>query len=214
MNSNTFNRAGPLLGSALLAIGSCFAGIAYAVQADAKAATLTGPESALDTACFATLNRPVQEVGAEQVCDAALSDAAADPGPLGRVRQARVYSAIAMLQAQRNDLRTARDNMNRALALAGDDNIVIGNQGNLLLREGAYGNALAAYNEVLGRLLVQAPESPLHAPMYLNRSLALRALGRYDEASKDYQLYLILTGVESPPASQVPPPATDSDYSR
>jgi len=164
-------------------------------------------EASVDAACYAMLNRPGQEIGARQACEDALSDAAADTGPSAKLREARLYSAMAMLRAQRNDLPAARADMNRALALAGNDDIVLGNQGSLLLREGAYRNALDTFNAVLARLLEQAPDSTLQAPLYLNRSLALRALGRYDEASKDYRLYLMLSGAEAPPAEELPPPA-------
>jgi tetratricopeptide (TPR) repeat protein len=162
-------------------------------------------ESPLDTACFELLNRPLPEVGAAQACDTAMADVAADTSPAGRVREARLRSAVAMLEAANNNLPAARNTMNRALALAPEDNIVLGNHGSLLLREGEYRSAVEAYNTVLSRLLEQAPDAPLQAPLYLNRSLALRALGRYDEASKDYQLYLILTGVEAPPGTTAAP---------
>ena len=105
------------------------------------------------------------------------------------VEAARINSLIAMAHLPRNDLMTARAYMDRALARFPDDAIVQGNLGNLLLREGNYVGAITAFNAALVTL-----EGRDAAAAYLNRALALRAIGRYDEAAKDYQLYLQLTG--------------------
>ncbi len=179
----------------------------------------------LDELCFATLNQPLPGNRAEQTCETALAaiaqgnssfDASTNetrnggfpgvsPPVSARVREARLHSALAMLRAARNDLSGARARMNQALALAADDYVVRSNQGNLLLREGAFRGAVDAYNSVLSQLLAEESDASLQTPLYLNRSLALRALGRYDEAHKDYQLYLVLTGVETSAAELTPP---------
>lgn len=206
MHTITLRQALKYLCWTALAVGCGPGSLAHAqqLQAEPSVDATALAQSPLDTACFELLNRPLPEVGAAQACNTALADAAAGTSPDSRLREARLHSAVAMLEARNNNLPAARNSMHRALALAADDNVVLSNQGSLLLREGDYRGAVAAYNTVLSRLLAQAPDSPLQAPLYLNRSLALRALGRYDEASKDYQLYLILTGAEPPPLIAVP----------
>ena len=161
----------------------------------AWAASLQPPDSfvenPLDQACYGELAKPAAD---PLICQNALDDAAMDDSAQSPTRQARLFAAMAMLQAQHGELQQARATMNRALALAATDTIVRGNQGTLLLREGAYQEAVAAYNELLLALQEQPANPSLQAPVYLNRSLALRALGYYAEASKDVELYLTLIG--------------------
>ncbi len=172
------------------------------VSATAQTASLQGSDSLaehpLDRACYVELSNPAAN---RLACQDALDDAVLDDTASGKVRQARLLAALAMLQAQREELPQARATMNRALALAATDSIVRGNQGNLLLREGAYQQALDTYNRLLLTLQetpAQPSQASLQAPLYLNRSLALRALGYYDEASKDVELYLTLIGALPP----------------
>ena len=61
-----------------------------------------------------------------------------------------------------------------------------GNYGNLLLLEQNFGDALAAYDRAL-----TLPGAD-HASLYLNRSLALRAIGDYAGAQADFAQYLEL----------------------
>jgi len=133
----------------------------------------TASNDPLVDACYASLGRAAVDTGA---CETALRAAAA--APQSTQLRARLHAALAMLYAQRDELRRARSEMDQALTLDSDDLVVRGNLGNLLLREGAYRAALDTYNQVIEALLSTNPDAALHAPVYLNRSLALRALGR------------------------------------
>ena len=202
MTPSTQTRLRRYLTTALLIFGGLNPG--------AWAASLQPPDSfvenPLDQACYGELAKPAAN---QLICQNALDDAALEDSARSRTRQARLFAAMAMLQAQQGELQQARATMNRALALAATDPMVRGNQGNLLLREGAYQEAVAAYNELLLALQEQPANPSLQAPLYLNRSLALRALGYYDEASKDVELYLTLIGAV--PAPTLEPAALPAD---
>lgn len=105
-------------------------------------------------------------------------------------------SLEAVAMARDGDLPRARDLINAALAwrpLAEEfgtalqpaaSDVVRANHAVILLYEAEYPAALRLLDELIA--LDPAPPRPL----LLNRSLALRALGRYDEASRDYRAYL------------------------
>ena len=64
---------------------------------------------------------------------------------------------------------------------------------------------------VFNVLLTNHPQALSNPAVYLNRALALRGLGQYDEAAKDYALYLELI-TDTPPtpaAEQLPPVYTE-----
>jgi len=146
--------------------------------------------------CFASMH---DELAATALCDTALAS------PLEDAQRSRAQAALAMVQARRGDLVQARINMNRALAAAPADQVVLANHGTLLLREQEYAAALAAYDDVSGRSATIPLERTSQMALYLNRSLALRALGRYDEAARDYLLYRQLAQPESAPRADAAP---------
>jgi tetratricopeptide (TPR) repeat protein len=123
--------------------------------------------------------------------------------PEQSIESAQVYSAMALVHARQTNLLAARNAMDAALSITVDDVIVQGNLGSLLIAEGNFGGAVLAYNAALAL----ASENITLAALYLNRSLALRALGRYDEAAKDYDLYLTLGGSAPEPLTQEQPTA-------
>ena len=147
------------------------------------------------TACLSSLNQQVSNPDSE-ICQTALSDPTLTSDQL-----AHVHAAIGMRQLTQNKLATARNAIERALELAPLDPWVQANLGSLLLREKNFEQALSAYNRALNTL-IQAQEGngmrlPVRtniATVYLNRSLVLRALGRYDEAHQDYGLYRDIAG--------------------
>ena len=95
-----------------------------------------------------------------------------------------ILAALAIQYLRGDDLASARREMNEALSIAPEDAGIQGNLGVLLLREGDF---LAAVN-ALNNMLTTDPARLADPAVYLNRALALRALGRYDEAAKDYEL--------------------------
>ncbi len=109
----------------------------------------------------------------------------------GSLAAARFNAALGALHLRKNALDRARFYLDTAIQLHPNDPIVVGNYANLLLREGAFVSAIETYNRLLS-----LPLDPQSMPaVYLNRSLALRATGRYDEAAKDTALYLAMVGV-------------------
>ena len=124
--------------------------------------------------------------------------------PEQSIESARVFSALALLHARQRNLVAARNAMDTALSITADDVVVQGNLGSLLIAESNFRGAVLAFNDALAL----ASEQATHAALYLNRSLALRAMGQYDEAAKDYELYQTLSEITpaSPPLgpTQVP----------
>ena len=161
------------------------------------ASALALQEGPVDTyaACLSSLNQQVSDPQT-MPCQTALSDTTLTSDQL-----AHVHAAIGMHQLTQNKMATAREALERALELAPLDPWVQANLGSLLLREENFGQALSAYNRALNTL-IQAQEGnrqqmPIRtniAAVYLNRSLVLRALGRYDEAHQDYARYREIAG--------------------
>jgi len=153
-------------------------------------------EAQTDTqACFTGVTENVSGLQRMSLCEQALAAAATDTSAAGRLQQARLQAAFAILLDQRNQRDRARTQMAAALRLAPDDPLVAGNQGNLLLREGGYQRALSHFSAAIDALTAQPGHDPVQhslPALYLNRSLALRALGRYDLAAADVKTYLRL----------------------
>lgn len=117
--------------------------------------------------------------------------------PEQSLESARVFSVMALVHARERNLVAARKAMDTALSLTVDDVVVQGNLGSLLIAESDFHGAVLAFNGALAL----ATEQTTQAALYLNRSLALRAMGRYDEAAKDFELYLTLGGLNPIPTS-------------
>lgn len=165
-----------------------FASLLFCVQA---IVAQTPPASPLD-ACLATTRADPVDI---ETCQTALSASAPTS-----VERARAHAALAIQYARMDDLRRARSAIDEALRLAPQRADIQGNLGIILLREGAYAAAVNAFNN----MLANDPEMLYEPAVYLNRALALRALGRYDEAAKDYALYLDLTTLPASPSDQAP----------
>lgn len=151
-------------------------------------------------ACFASLHTTPVSV---QPCQLALQSAGTSS-----LERAQLHSALSMLLLQQDQLEAARLEMDAALAIGDLDDVILANLGSLLIREEDYRGAVIAFNNALSTTTTTtAPTSArLHnAVIYLNRSLALRALGRYDDASKDYATYLALFGLAPAQAEQMGP---------
>ena len=143
-------------------------------------------------ACFASLASPIVELApCERVLSTqATGDARFSPA-LTSLDIAQARAVLGALYLKKLDLPRAQTSLEQAIQAAPDDIMVAGNYANLLLYQGNHQAAIESYNRLLNQLPDRYPETPA---LYLNRSLALRAIGRYDEASKDYQLYLQLIG--------------------
>jgi tetratricopeptide (TPR) repeat protein len=118
------------------------------------------------------------------------------------INKAQITAAIGSLHLRKGDLAQARTFLEEARQLAPADAIVQGNYANLLVRQGQFAAAIEAYNAVLTTAELDRRST---AALYLNRALALRAIGRYDEESKDFALYQELT--------ETPVPSTTTDKS-
>ncbi len=138
---------------------------------------------ALDEASRATLN----------ACFAAMHAPAIDYEPcesaqrlvqLDQLWRARVDSALAILFARSGQLQQARPLMDNAVAGAPDDVTLLVNYANLFIYEGKFVDAV----ETLDRAVAAASDAELPY-IYFNRALALRGVGRYDEAEADFIAY-------------------------
>ncbi len=116
------------------------------------------------------------------------------PAPLA----AQLNSALALQYARLGQIRAAETALNTALALDAGNPVVQGNLGNIQLLSGNYSEAVNAYNNALA----QPSEARHQAAVYLNRSLALRGLGRYQEAKQDFDAYLNMGSYNISPPSE------------
>ena len=143
-------------------------------------------------ACLDAANRSAPPTRLS-TCKRALTNAS-----LPDVERAQVSAVISATLLKSGDIYGARVAIQQALKISPQDSLVQANLGNLLMYEGDYQQAILAFNNALFEPDVSTFRTPVpattQAALYLNRSLALRALGNYAEAEKDYALYLQLTG--------------------
>ena len=173
------------------------AGLASALTSQAQSALDADAGKQPTRACFISLHTTPTAL---QACRIALQASVASS-----LERAQLHSALAMGLLRQDQLIPARIEMDAALAITDLDPVIQANLGNLLIREGNYRGAIVAFNNAL-TATTDTPTGTLHsAVVYLNRSLALRALGRYDEASKDYAAYLVLFGLNSADEGQMGP---------
>jgi tetratricopeptide (TPR) repeat protein len=129
--------------------------------------------------------RSIAETGASSsACETALTLADSD------LATGRLSSALAMVHAKRGDLARAQESMDTAVARAPEDPIVQVNLGNLRIRQQRFGEAVEAY--LFAQDLLAAAGEPEEPVIFLNRALALRALGRYADAKKDFDYFAFL----------------------
>ena len=154
-------------------------------------AALMGPEQARAedvavnpgssvTACFGSIHQALVII---EPCERALTElstAANDPETTAEVK-----SALAIQFARKSQLPQSRVLLEEAIATSPQNLTVLVNLGSLNIYEGNFDAALVAYDRALA----------MHVDpyIYLNRSLALRALGKYAQAQNDYDNYVALT---------------------
>jgi tetratricopeptide (TPR) repeat protein len=150
------------------------------------------------TACFGSIHQALVII---EPCERALmelSSTANDPETTAEVK-----SALAIQFARKSQLPQSRVLLEEAIADSPQNLTVLVNLGSLNVYEGNFDAALAAYDRALAMRT-----DPY---IYLNRSLALRALGRYAQAQNDYDAYasLINSGlrVAPQPTSEIVSPA-------
>ena len=98
---------------------------------------------------------------------------------------AQLKSAHALLLARKGQVQAGRRLLDEALRQYPDDPIVLVNHGSLAIHEQDLVVAVETFDRAVN--LVDPASLPV---VYLNRSLALRGLGRYDQAREDYDAYL------------------------
>lgn len=141
--------------------------------------------SAAASLCFASLQ---QVPATPEPCQAALNAAQQPPSSVDTLQLARLESMLALQYARRKGLSQARAHMNSALRRAPSDYVVLAQEANVLIYESQFESAV----RILTKLLEDHVETqkPQLAGLLLNRSIALRGLGRYQESKYDYAEYL------------------------
>lgn len=133
------------------------------------------------SACYSSLQARIHST---QPCEAALAATIDD------VERARIASTLAMLHAQANELAIAQQWMDEALQIHPGDSVVLVNLGNLRIKQGRFDEAVQVYSNV--QTLLESKADPAPSVLFLNRALALRALGRYADAKRDFDYYVYL----------------------
>jgi len=151
--------------------------------------------------CFASVHDTWR---GDEACEAAITHARTDAG------HAQATASLAMIKVREGNLPAARELMNQALGSAPNDSMVMTNHGSLLLREREFAAAVVAYDTVLAQQFDKPTDATLRPALYLNRSLALRALGRYDEAAQDFAAYLQYATPAPEPTESLPQPIPDT----
>ena len=170
----------------------------------AVSAATSGPAEALADveACYAAIRAGDTGSASIQPC----VDVAANP-QLDALTQAQVHSAMAWHYARSGSIDASRNALTSIGAQYQNDPVVQNNLGNMYLAQKQFSAALQAYEMALSGL----GAGPARAAVQLNRSMALRALGRYEDAYLAYQSYLDLVRPEPqvrpvmPADNDVPP---------
>lgn len=200
-------------GSRLIAFAlfACVGASAHAADASSEAPvpawversqTLVAPaQTAASTtttvqACLVNANAPTSL----ELCDAAREVAS------NTEERALIMSILAIAQSRRGQLVEASQSLEQAIALIEGPNTrpefltpesqlmhasIYANAGTFNLYNGDYTGAIDAYTRAQSHS--RSAGGGEQSELYLNRSLALRAIGRYDEAKTDYEYYVALT---------------------
>ena len=134
------------------------------------------PEQLLG-ACFASATHERIDHAA---CEYAAAVFADNPAQL-----ARIDSVRAVLLARSGHFEPARDLAGQIAFTHSGDHVVLANAGTVAIYDGRFAEAVEAFDQAV----TLAEPGDLGA-IYLNRSIALRGLGRYGEAHQDYLAYL------------------------
>ena len=163
--------------------GICMAQVQLGTPTPTSQPNIVGTPNTLES-CFAHLTQPPTGL---TICDNGLK-AAYQSITTNPIVIAHYHAALSALNLHSNDLLQARSHIESAQRSAPDDPIVLGNYANLRLREGAYVEA----EEIYSQLLMSGLDADDLQLVYLNRSLARRAQGQYEEANMDFSRYVSL----------------------
>ena len=154
----------------------CVLTLLIAVPNSLTAANQTSPEE-LFTKCYESQNSQQPDEGP---CEYALQFATLKDD------KALLLSHLAILQFKQGQTSDALTTINEAITLAPKNPAVIINLGHLRIRQGQLLQALEAFDLASRLGAIREPA------VYLNRSIALRGLGRYLEAQENYVQYRLL----------------------
>ena len=141
-----------------------------------KAANQTSPEE-LFTKCYESQNSQQPD---KEPCEYALQFATLKDD------KALLLSNLALLLFKQGQTSDALTTISEAITIAPKNPAIVINLGHLRIRQGLFLEALEAF-DLASRL--GAMREPA---VYLNRSIALRGLGRYLEARENYVQYKLL----------------------
>ena len=154
----------------------CVLTLLIAVPNSLTAANQNSPEE-LFTKCYESQNSQQPD---EEPCEYALQFATLKDD------KALLLSHLAILQFKQGQTPDALTTINEAITLAPKNPAVIINLGHLRIRQGQLLQALEAFDLASRLGAIREPA------VYLNRSIALRGLGRYLEARENYVQYRLL----------------------
>ena len=154
----------------------CALTLLIAVPNSLNAANQTSPEE-LFTKCYESQNSRQPD---KEQCEHALQFATLEDD------KALLLSNLAILQFKRGQKPDALITISEAVTIAPKNPSVIINLGHLRIRQGLFLEALEAFDLASRLGAIREPA------VYLNRSIALRGLGRYLEARENYVQYRLL----------------------
>ena len=154
----------------------CVLTLLIATPNSLNAANQTSPEE-LFTKCYESQNSQQPD---KEPCEYALQFATLKDD------KALLLSHLAILQFKQGQKPDALTTISEAVTIAPKNSAVIINLGHLRIRQGLFLEALEAFDLASRLGAIQEPA------VYLNRSIALRGLGRYLEARENYVQYRLL----------------------
>ena len=154
----------------------CVLTLLIATPNSLNAANQTSPEE-LFTKCYESQNSQQPDT---EPCEYALQFATLKDD------KALLLSHLAILQFKKGQKPDALTTISEAVTIAPKNPTVIINLGHLRIRQGLFLEALEAFDLASQLGAIREPA------VYLNRSIALRGLGRYLEARENYVQYRLL----------------------
>ena len=133
-------------------------------------------------ACYSAIASSPDNPSTLQICSAALTEQVTAPAS----ERAHLLSAMVWLHALNRDITASNSALRQIDADVRNDPVVLNNLGGALLLQQRYDSALAEFDQAMAI----ATDPKTTAMVQLNRSLALRALGRYTDAAEAYDDYL------------------------
>ena len=154
----------------------CVLTLLIAAPNSLNAASQTSPEE-LFTKCYESQNSQQPDT---ESCEHALQFATLKDD------KAQLLSQLAILRFKQGQKPDALITISEAVTIAPKNPAVIINLGHLRIRQGLFLEALEAFDLASRLGAIREPA------VYLNRSIALRGLGRYLEARENYVQYRLL----------------------